>query len=453
MFTVIKIKKFISKQIIDIKTRGIYEFFRKMYLLAKAIIKFPILTVAIVPCILIRLISPWVIIRIEKFPTSNFGDFLELPSMYHCKKKLEIDFPKTKYIDFVYIDNKDKIYNKQLAKMWKKKFNFFPWYLLYPLETSMKFLPGWQTHSINIFYPGNTKDIDNLIEKYQPLEFTNEEKKYGKKILNEFGLKEQDKFVCLVVRDSAYQKKKISPRYRDWSYHNFRNQNIDNYLLAAEELAKRGYYVFRMGVLVEKPFKSRNQKIIDYANSSLRSDFMDIYIGANCSFCISSGTGFDYLPYCFRKPIAYTSFAPLGDLHTYSEKHLHLVKHHILKKEKRKLSLTEIFSHGVAFAMDSKIFEENGVELTDNTPEEIKDLAIEMIEYTEFNKKLDSQDRELQETFKNLYVNNIKRFDNASNGNNLLLFSNGNKVPFKLHGKIRSRFGTKFLRENKDWLR
>jgi hypothetical protein len=130
-----------------------------------------------------------------------------------------------------------------------------------------------------------------------------------------------------------------------------------------------------------------------------------------------------------------------------------LVKHHILKKEKRKLSLTEIFSHGVAFAMDSKIFEENGVELTDNTPEEIKDLAIEMIEYTEFNKKLDSQDRELQETFKNLYVNNIKRFDNASNGNNLLLFSNGNKVPFKLHGKIRSRFGTKFLRENKDWLR
>jgi hypothetical protein len=130
--------------------------------------------------------------------------------MYHCKKKLEIDFPKTKYIDFVYIDNKDKIYNKQLAKMWKKKFNFFPWYLLYPLDMSMKFLPGWQTHSIKILssYYAKEKDIDNLVEKYQPLEFTNEEKKYGKKILSKFGLKEQDKFVCLIVRDSAYQKKK-----------------------------------------------------------------------------------------------------------------------------------------------------------------------------------------------------------------------------------------------------
>ena len=451
-----KIETFIKKQFKDIKTYGIRELFRKIYLLVKVIITFPILIVAIVPCILIRLISPWVIIRIERFPTGNFGDFIERPTMYHCKKKLKLDIPKTKYIDFVYIDSKDKIYNKQLAKMWKKKFNFFPWYLLYPLDMSMKFLPGWQTHSIKILssYYAKEKDIDNLVEKYQPLEFTNEEKKYGKKILSKFGLKEQDKFVCLIVRDSAYQKKKISPRYRDWSYINFRNQNIDNYLLAAEELAKRGYYVFRMGALVEKPFNSSNQKIIDYANSSLRSDFMDIYIGANCSFCISTGLGFDYLPYCFRKPIAYTGLVPLGDLHTYSEKNLHLVKHHILKKEKRKLSLTEIFSHGVAFAMDSKIFEEKGIELKGNTPEEIKDLVIEIAEYTEFNKKLDFQDKELQETFKNLYVANIKRFTDASNGNYLFLHSNRSNVSFsKLHGKIRSRFGTKFLKENKDWLR
>ena len=131
-----------------------------------------------------------------------------------------------------------------------------------------------------------------------------------------------------------------------------------------------------------------------------------------------------------------------------------MVKHHILKKEKRKLSLTEIFSHGVAFAMDSKIFEEKGIELKGNTPEEIKDLVIEIAEYTEFNKKLDFQDKELQETFKNLYVANIKRFTDASNGNYLFLYSNRNNVSFsKLHGKIRSRFGTKFLKENKDWLR
>ena len=74
MFTFIKIKKFISKQIIDIKTRGIYEFFRKMYLLVKVIITSPIFIVAIAPCILIRLInrSGDILINIQGTFSSRF---------------------------------------------------------------------------------------------------------------------------------------------------------------------------------------------------------------------------------------------------------------------------------------------------------------------------------------------------------------------------------------------
>ena len=132
------------------------------------------------------------------------------------------------------------------------------------------------------------RDINNLFEKCQVLDFTNEEEIYGKKILNKFGLKDKDKFVCLAVRDGAYQLKKIPARYRNWAYHDHRHTDVDKFMLAAEELAKRGYFVFRMGVVVEKPFNSKNSKIIDYANSNLRSDFMDVYLGAKCSFCIST---------------------------------------------------------------------------------------------------------------------------------------------------------------------
>jgi len=89
--------------------------------------------------------------------------------------------------------------------------------------------------------------------------------------LKKFGLKDNDKFVCLVVRDSAYQLKKMSAELRDWSYHDYRNFNLDNFVLAAEELTKRGYYVFRMGVVANKPFKTDNPKIIDYVNTKLPS--------------------------------------------------------------------------------------------------------------------------------------------------------------------------------------
>ena len=126
MNIVIKTKKFISKQTVDIKTYGIRELFRKLYLLIKVLISIPINIIAIVPCVIIRLISPWIIIRIEKFPCSNFGPLARIPALYLCKKKLKIDLPKKKYLDLVYISNNQKVYNRQLVKMWKKNSIFFP---------------------------------------------------------------------------------------------------------------------------------------------------------------------------------------------------------------------------------------------------------------------------------------------------------------------------------------
>ena len=442
MDTIVKTKKFILKQVFDIKTYGIRELFRKFYLLIKLLIRIPIDIIAIVPCIIIRLISPWIIIRIERLQAGNFGEFILRPAMYYCKKKLKIDVLKKKNIDFVYIHHNERVFNKQLAKMWKRKLNFLSSFLLDPISRVNKFIPGWRNHTIKSLSVGN-RDVDNFFEKCQILNFTKEEEIYGKKMLNKFGLKDEDKFVCLAVRDGVYEKKKISNRYRDWSYHDFRNTDIDNFILAAEELTKRGYYVFRMGVTVKKHFNSKNPKIIDYANSNLRNDFMDIYLGAKCSFCISTGFGFQYVPYLFRKPVVQLSI-PFGDLLTHNEKFLIMTKHHILKKEKRELSLSEIFSYGLAYTYDTKIFKQKGIELVDYTSDEIKDMAIEMHENLEFKKKLNHEDEELQKIFKNLFASNIKRIKHQEKVEN----------PYHIfHGKIRSRFNTKFLRENRDWLR
>jgi putative glycosyltransferase (TIGR04372 family) len=217
-------------------------------------------------------------------------------------------------------------------------------------------------------------------------------------------------------------------------------------MLAAEELAKRGYYVFRMGVNVEKKFISNNPKIIDYANSNLRSDFMDVYLGAKCSFCLSTGTGFDDVPYIFRRPIALIQ-CPFGNISTsnaYSEKFLIITKHHVLKKENRRLSLSEIFSHGVAYAYKTEIFNQKGIELVDNTPDEIKDLVVEMADNLEFKKQLNPEDEELQKTFRSLFASNFKssveRYGYPRT-NELFLFN-----------EVRSSFSTKFLKENKNWL-
>ena len=446
-------ESFVSKQISDIKTYGVRELFRKFFLLIKKFFTIPAYIIAIPLCGIVRLISPLLIVRIEKFPCNNFGDFVEYASLYYCKKVLKIDMPEKKYIDFVYIDPNFKIFNKQLAKMWKRKFNFLPGYFLDPLYKVNKLIPGWDKHTIDMLAKIPFRDVDNLIYKHQPLNFTEDEEIHGKNILRKFGLNDKDKFVCLAIRDSGYQKDKINTRFHDWSYHDYRNQDINNYSLASEELAKRGYYVFRMGVSVEKPFISNNSKIIDYSNSNLRSDFMDIYLGAKCSFCISSSFGFDQLPDFFGIPIVFSSVAPVGDIHSYREKDLYLTKHHVLKKEQRRLSLSEIFSKGVAFAYASKIYVEKGIELVENTQEEIKDLVIEMVEYLENDKKTTSETSKLQESFRNLFTDNLKLYNQRPDSKNELwhILEPG-KILKMLHGKVRCRYSSKFLRENKNWL-
>ena len=461
-----KIKIFISKQIVDIKTYGARELFRKFYLLIKILASIPISIIAIVPCLIIRLLSLWIIIRINGFPCTNFGSLAEIPAIYLCKKKLKIDLPNKKYLDFVYIPHGTKVYNRQLVKMWRKKFNFLSGYLLDPINRVNRLIPGWKTHAIGLMSFSLEHDVDNLIEKYQPLDFTDEEEINGKKILNKFGLKNEDKFVCLAVRDDAYEKKKLSPRYRNWYSEGYRNHDIDNFVLAAEELAKRGYYVFRMGVVVNKPLNSNNPKIIDYANSNLRSDFMDVYLGAKCSFCISTSLGFENLPNLFGKPIVRLTM-PLGDLVADSKKNLLITNHLILKKEKRKLSLSEIFSHGLAFAFDKKIYDQKGIEIVPHTPEEIKDVVIEMVDNLEFKKKLSPEDENLQENFKSLYNSNIKRFILHPTETKIIEevkiisfgyraakdnFQNCKPNPREFRVKISCRFGTKFLKENRTWL-
>ena len=65
---------------------------------------------------------------------------------------------------------------------------------------------------------------------------------------------------------------------------------------AAEKLADCGYQLLRMGSAVGKKIDTTHPGIIDYAISGKRTDFLDIYLSANCRFFISSGSGIDSVP-------------------------------------------------------------------------------------------------------------------------------------------------------------
>ena len=104
----------------------------------------------------------------------------------------------------------------------------------------------------------------------------------GQKILAEYGIGKEEKIVCIINRDNQYLKKKYPED--DLSSSSFRNSNINNYIKAAQFLAEKGFYVFRMGSFVKDPLISKNKKIVDYATNGMRTEFLDIYLAYRCEF-------------------------------------------------------------------------------------------------------------------------------------------------------------------------
>ena len=114
------------------------------------------------------------------------------------------------------------------------------------------------------------------------LHFTKDEKKKGFELIKKLGLNEGDKWICFHNRDSYYLRKKYPNR--EWSYHDYRNFSVSSLKSAAEFFASKGFFVVRMGAHQSEKLKTNNPKIIDYANSSFKNDFLDMYLLANSKF-------------------------------------------------------------------------------------------------------------------------------------------------------------------------
>ncbi|SVE51807.1 uncharacterized protein METZ01_LOCUS504661, partial [marine metagenome] len=230
-------------------------------------------------------------------------------------------------------------------------------------------------------------------------------------------------------RDSAYLES-VDNR-KDWSYHNHRDCNIDNYILVSEKLAEMGYYVLRMGVTVKKALETNSPMVIDYANHAKNTDFMDIYLASICEFVISTGNGGDVPAIlCFRKPCVFVNACPIFYLWTFNSNSLAITKHLVSATNNNELTLKEIFSTDVGVSLNSECYKENGVVVIDNTPKEICDIAIEMVKKLSGSWESNDNDRILQTKFWDIFPNT-----KLING----------KVK---HGEIRMTYGSDFLRNN-----
>jgi len=298
-----------------------------------------------------------------------------------CERDAGMHSPKT--FDIFHF-RAQYVSNRQLTKMWQRAMRntrfsrLVPSIFAHQIDRVNRFLPGGSIHEIP--EPGSF-DIYQLLSRTKShLDFTRAEERRGREHLKNLGISEDGSFVCFHARDPAY----LEYRYRsfgnaDLRRYSYRDCSVANYIPASEELTRRGYFVFRMGAVVKDPLPSTNPSVIDYAVKH-RTDFLDIYLGAKCRFFVASPAGMYGVPLIFRRPIAYANFIPLDPGFSSNTHDLYIPKKLWLQKERRFLSFGEIFNSGLNKIYRSEGYSKLGIEIVENTPEEITGLIIEMDE-------------------------------------------------------------------------
>jgi len=211
------------------------------------------------------------------------------------------------------------------------------------------------------------------------LEFANKDLIIGQKFLDEAQII-NSKFVCLHIRDSEYLTNQMGYQVHK---HDYRDSDIKTYVAAAEALAEMGYTVFRMGAIVKEPLISKHPRVIDYATNGMRTEFLDIFLGAHCAFAVSTGSGWDEVPQIFRRPVSYFNLLPLVS-HSFLSRSITFFPKILLDCDSSEvLTLQQLVDRGAATPCNTQAYKDAGVVIRDLSSEELVDAVTEMAQRVE----------------------------------------------------------------------
>lgn len=367
---------------------------------------------------LLWLISPIIKIRMGALIGQRIGHLALNTDLFFRKQQLHHE---NKRIITIFIVG--RVANQQLLKMWKRHAIIIQSQLIRGLFEYSRWI--WEkTH----FY----EPLDMFSNEYyefnaaQPtLTFPQEEKIKGNNALREMGINpDKDWFVCILARDSAYLNKELGQQ-KDWSYHDYRNVDIDTYVLAIDHIVALGGFVIRMGYHVNKVLNYKHPKVIDYAIKG-RTDFMDIFLAGNCRFFLGNNSGMIHVAQIFDRPQVGVNVAPPTSM-VFGKNCLFIPKKIKNLASDEFISFKKFITESVSpneFEFYSHGMLAKGWTYEDNSPEEILDVTVEMIERLEGRYHPTEEDTQLLNKYYSLYPKNH--------------WAEKNKTPI----------GIKFLKEN-----
>lgn len=393
---------------------------------ARSIVRFVLLPVRFMAAIailgLLKVIEPVVRIRIVAL-SSRMG-LLALDTETYLRRRA-VNPPPSREIH-VFVTREPA--NRQLLTMIKRHVWVIEDRVSYSIFLVMQRCAPDSTVWLPFGHVSEVMEYGDLRLAPPQMAFTQEEEARGAELLRRMGIGQGQPFVCFHSRDSSFLARWFPGASADyWRYHDCRDTTVENYLPAAEYLASIGIVALRMGSVVDRPIASSCPGVIDYA-STYRSDFGDIYLTSHCKFFLGNTAGLVCVPYIFNVPVVDANQTPVKCV-SLGASDVFVFKKLWDRALGRVLSLPEILSRGAHLLVATEEFEAAGIEVIENTPDEIVDATKEM------NSRLDGtwvttdEDERLQQRFRELFDAACGQF-----------------------GHFSGRLSAAFLRQNPGWL-
>lgn len=358
---------------------------------------FLIIFIGLPASIFVKILNPIVCIRFGQLHASRIGHLALDFGIYLSKKSNQ----KEKTFDIFSIPK--PICNNYFLSFIKR-------YILVlrglsVIIDALKLLPN---SSKNIITPdleiSQSFDKDRWLRKSRiNFKFKQKEDSIGDNFLKSIGCHDKSKLVCMNIRDTAYLTKTYSST-NNTEYHSYRDSDIEDYIDGVMLLIERGYFVIRTGKYVNKELNINDSNFLDYPNSGLRTDFLDIWLMANCKFCISSSNGLECISDIFGVPMLFINAAPIGHINSWSNDSIWTPKIIVDKNTKRIISLKEQIEKKLVDLSEcdrlkvsyNEFLESMNLEIIDNS----KDLIRES--FNEFLDKIEGKWQQKNDSIKQL---------------------------------------------------
>ena len=405
-----------------------FDFFRKINSFTKIIFYEFFSLFFLIIRVFLLIIKPFIIVRIVFIQSSRIGGFVRmLDRLIHFQTIRKGDK------EYYFIFHENYISNYFLLNLFKKKIKKFKNSFFFNESIFSKLLMysyKKYTFGKSLFsFETDLKYNDVIYSRYGKiinLAFSFEDKTKGESFFEKLNIPKDKKWICIHNRDSLYLEKfKLNintnlTKSDYFSYHSYRDFDVNNFSKAAELFNNEGYHVFRVGSMQKEKMDYKNSSFTDYSFNSERSDFNDVYLLSNCSAYLGSDSGVADIPLIFGKPRYLINFSLSliyvfhqdGDSASFKNNYSFIFKHLFDTKNKRKLSLKDLFKYDLFRASRTDTFKKVGVDLIENTKEEIYDISKELL--SDFNNEdKNITDYEQQKKFWDIYYSNtnFKRYE------------------------------------------